>query len=808
MNTVVRRFALGSATVSLLLVALVFPIVASTYVVNSTADAPDADVGDGVCAAANGACTLRAAIMQANFTTGPDTITVPPGLYLLTRPGDDDAAVLGDLDITDDLTIQGAGSSLTIVDGNGAVTGDRVFQILSSAKETSLSGLTIRNGKKITNTFDSGGGLYWTGGGGHLRLSNVIVEGNAAHYGGGIYLDYASSGGDVTLDNLVLRANSATTAAGGGMVVALNGPLMAFALRNSQVYSNTAFQGGGIYLQSSFQPFALYSATIAGSQIYSNTAGHGAGIDNDSGNADNPLLLSDSYLHHNNSASLAGGIENNGGLSILRSTLDSNIAATQGGGIYNNDNGLVEITQSTLSANTAQFGGGIFIESFIYTKTLASVVNSTLSGNTASHQGAGLYANGGRAQFYNATIAANQIIVPTGSSYPAMGGGLLITPNFGINAIITVQNTLIGDNSLRVGMNAPVPDDCYGTVRFQGYNLIETLSNCAFENPSVGDITGKDPLLGPLQLNGGSTQTQALLPGSPAINAANSNAPARDQRNYIRPDAPDIGAFEFNGTIPNSLGNISTRGFVGTGNNVLIGGLIIAGGGAKQVILRALGPTLAPFNVPGVLANPILELHDSTGALITTNDDWGSAPNAAAISASGYAPPNSHESAILTGLTPGNYTAIVKGANNTTGVALVEGYDLDGSTTASTFGNISTRGFVQTGDNVMIAGVIVKGPDSENVIIRGLGPTLSQFGVTNVLANPFLDLRDANGNPLMTNNNWKDTQQAQIQASGYAPPHDAESAILTTLAPGNYTAILSGVGNTTGNALVEVYSLN
>ena len=108
----------------------------------------------------------------------------------------------------------------------------------------------------------------------------------------------------------------------------------------------------------------------------------------------------------------------------------------------------------------------------------------------------------------------------------------------------------------------------------------------------------------------------------------------------------------------------------------------------------------------------------------------------------------------------------------------------------------------------MIAGVIVKGPDSENVIIRGLGPTLSQFGVTNVLANPFLDLRDANGNPLITNNNWKDTQQAQIQASGYAPPNDAESAILTTLAPGNYTAILSGVGNTTGNALVEVYTLN
>ena len=308
---------------------------------------------------------------------------------------------------------------------------------------------------------------------------------------------------------------------------------------------------------------------------------------------------------------------------------------------------------------------------------------------------------------------------------------------------------------------------------------------------------GQDPLLAPLQNNGGPTQTHALMSGSPAINAANANAPARDQRNYIRPDAPDIGAFEFGGTIPAFLSNISTRGFVGTGNNMLIGGLIISGGGSKQVILRALGPTLGqpPFNVPGALANPILELHDSTGALITTNDDWGSAPNAAAISASGYAPPNGKESAILTSLTPGNYTAIVKGGNNTTGIALVEGYDLDGSTTASTFGNISTRGFVQTGANVMIAGVIVKGPDSEDVIIRGLGPTLSQFGVTNVLADPTLELRDTNGNLISSNDNWKDTQQTQIQATGLAPPNVKESAIDATLSPANYTAILRGKNN-------------
>ena len=188
------------------------------------------------------------------------------------------------------------------------------------------------------------------------------------------------------------------------------------------------------------------------------------------------------------------------------------------------------------------------------------MVNSTISGNTASHEGAGLYANGGRVQFYNATIAANQIIVPVGNVYPAMGAGLLITPNFGTNAIVTLQNTLIGDNSLHAGLNAPVADDCYGRVRALGYNLIETLSHCGFENPSVGDITGKDPVLWPLQFNGGSTRTQALLHDSPAIDAgrptgctAAAGAPIlTDQRGFRRPlgGRCDIGAFEYS---PNAL---------------------------------------------------------------------------------------------------------------------------------------------------------------------------------------------------------------------------------------------------------------
>ena len=260
-----------------------------------------------------------------------------------------------------------------------------------------------------------------------------------------------------------------------------------------------------------------------------------------------------------------------------------------------------------------------------------------------------------------------------------------------------------------------------------------------------------------------------------------------------------------------ALNNISTRGFVGTGNNVMIAGLIVSGSSPKRVLLRALGPTLgrAPFNIPGALANPTLELHAANGALITSNDNWTDSADVDEIRASGYVPPDNLEAAILRTLNPGSYTAIVRGANTTTGVALIEGYDLN-PIAPSRFGNISTRGFVQTGNNVMIAGLIVQGPENQQVLVRGLGPTLAQppFNLTNVLGNPFLDLRDAQGTRILANDNWKSSQQGQIAATGLAPPFDVESAILTTLAPGNYSAILSGVNSATGNALIEAYALN
>ena len=185
-----------------------------------------------------------------------------------------------------------------------------------------------------------------------------------------------------------------------------------------------------------------------------------------------------------------------------------------------------------------------------------------------------------------------------------------------------------------------------------------------------------------------------------------------------------------------------------TGNSVLIGGFIVGGSGNKDVLLRALGPTLTQFGVNGVLGDPTLELRDGSGALIMSNDNWKS-DQQAAISATGLAPPNDVESAIRHTFTPGSYTAIVRGKNNTTGVALVEAYDLDNGET-TTLTNISTRGFVDVGQNAMIGGFI-SGNGIVRVIVRVLGPTLSQFNVPNVLADPTLELRDVNGTLLASN---------------------------------------------------------
>lgn len=255
----------------------------------------------------------------------------------------------------------------------------------------------------------------------------------------------------------------------------------------------------------------------------------------------------------------------------------------------------------------------------------------------------------------------------------------------------------------------------------------------------------------------------------------------------------------------NALANLSTRLQVGTANNVAIAGFIITGNIAKHVVVRGLGPSLAPLGVQGALSDPVLELYDAAGNLLLGNNDWQDAQGQALRDAN-LAPANDLESAILATLAPGAYTAILRGNSNATGIGLVEVYDLQPGA-ASKLGNLSTRGPVGSGQNVMIGGTIVTGPDSAQVMFRALGPSLAAAGIQNPMSDPMLELFDANGAKISANNNWKDTQPGVIAGAGLAPTNDLESALLADLLPGNYTAVVSGVNGGTGIALVEAYHL-
>ncbi len=268
------------------------------------------------------------------------------------------------------------------------------------------------------------------------------------------------------------------------------------------------------------------------------------------------------------------------------------------------------------------------------------------------------------------------------------------------------------------------------------------------------------------------------------------------------------------GTATAKLLNVSARLQVGVADQVAISGFIIGGTATKEVLLRAIGPSLAQEGVAGPLEDPFLELHDSSGAIIASNDNWettlmGGAitmDQAATIRATTIAPTDPAESAILVDLTPGAYTAIMRGVNGGTGVGLAEVYDLNQESPAL-IENLSTRGFVQTGTNILIGGFIIGGSEMATVVVRAIGPSLIQAGISNALADPTLELHDANGALLASNDNWADTQESEIQASGLAPTNPLESAIESTLAPGNYTGIVAGKNGGIGVGLVEVYKV-
>lgn len=251
---------------------------------------------------------------------------------------------------------------------------------------------------------------------------------------------------------------------------------------------------------------------------------------------------------------------------------------------------------------------------------------------------------------------------------------------------------------------------------------------------------------------------------------------------------------------------------VQTGDNVGIAGFIITGSAPKQVTVRGLGPSLAAFDVANPLADPVLELHGPSGFTTIINDNWRDSQEGC-LGTPALRPTNDLESAICgVTLDPGVYTALLRGKNNGTGNGLVEVYDVD-QAAASKLANISTRAFVKTGHDIVIAGFILGGNGADaRIVVRGIGPSLADFGVPNPLADPTLELRDNNGTLLRANNDWQDNAappgpDPELIGAGLAPTNNLESAFVATLPPGQYTALLAGANNGTGIGLVEVYDL-
>ncbi len=445
------------------------------------------------------------------------------------------------------------------------------------------------------------------------------------------------------------------------------------------------------------------------------------------------------------------------------------------------------------------------------------------------------------ATHYASSIAA------TSTNYPAMGQRLRLKAGFAIPGNWTVEEkavllalkkygAIVADNGNFFSVSV-CPDNRFSSSAFNHLSTIDISifeviqTTCHGEGPrSVGAPSvdaGPDQFLEwPTSISlsgsvndpsGRASTLWKVYAGPDGVSFSNANqgvttatitAPGTYTFMLSADDATHAIAYDavvVRVTGHNALANISTRVQVGAASNVAIAGFVVTGNTAKQVVVRGLGPSLAAAGVQGALSDPLLELYDASGNLLATNNDWQQT-QAQALRDADLAPSNDLEAAILATLAPGAYTAILRGNGNTTGIGLVEVYDLQSSAT-SKLGNLSTRGRVGSAQNVMIGGTIVTGSDPARVVFRALGPSLGAVGIQNPISDPQLDLFDANGAKTSSNNNWKDSQQVAIAGVGLAPLSDLESAILTDLAPGNYTAVVSGVNGASGIALVEAYHL-
>ena len=677
--------------------------------------------------------------------------------------------------------------SVTYLDGGSMTLGSTTIGPVNPADRNNTTGLFLRNKSakvpantvtlRVTLTMTRTSGAFNDGYADSLSvvLRAPTVVTTTADSGPGSLRAALAIGNVITFDSNVFAANSTPH------IISLASALPALS-------ANVQIIGPGA------KALTVRRSTAAGTPNFPVfTVDSGAPVDLN-GVRPNVTISGLTIANGNVPSGNGGGIFNHTGqLTVTNCGINGN-AASQGGGIFTDAHTVCVVRGSTINANTATFAAAM--ETY---NSSSSLINCTISGNSTQTHDILVYGEADSALMLvsNCTIVSSLAIETQ-------------THHTGSTADVNLDNTILfsttsGKNLVSTG----------GSFHSNDYNLSNRDDSANLN--MAHDRNNTDPTLGPLQDNGGGTLTQALLPGSLAIDKGNSIQTTTDQRGAPRffddPNSAsgggnnsDIGAFEFQGVPPVVLANISGRLPVGTGDNALFAGFIVSGYQPKRVIIRAIGPSLG---VAGRLADPTLDLFDSEGVLVQTNDNWKDSPDKQAIIDSTVAPTNDLESAIVATLpasVPGSrYTAVVRGTGNATGIGVVEVYDLD-RTVDSKLANISNRGFVQTGDNALFAGNIVLGQVSQKVIIRAIGPSIPLAGV---MADPTLELRDANGGLLESNDNWVDSPNKQAIIDSTIPPsNNLESAIVRTLSPASYTAIVRGAHNSTGIAVVEVYALN
>jgi CSLREA domain-containing protein len=746
------------------------------------------------------------------------------------------------------LTITAGSAPQNGANNAGTATGNTGGGIFNASTLTIADSVVTNNQTSLSQGMGYGGGIFNNG---SLTITNSAITNNqtspseSAGFGGGIansgslLIKGSTLSGNKVGDNPTAAYFSSPTGGGGGGAIysssgnvtivnsTLSGNRAGKGATSTNSFNGDGGDGGAIYYRGS--TLIIVNSTVSG-----NRAGDGGGSGAQMGNA-----------------GLGGGIVNIGTATIMNCTITANQAGDgavaisdygSGGGIFNN--GTLTILGNIIAGNSTvavgavgpdiRGGGSGNVKSDGY-NLIQDPSGATITPNpNAGPDMTGvdprlgpLGDNGGPTQTHlllpgsPAIDAGNPSALPpdtydlnnngnTSEPLPVdqRGFARLVNSKFDIGAIeVSYSISATAGTPQSTAIYSAFPTNLQATA--EESNMARSGLTVTFTAPSSGP-SGTFP--------GGSTTATATtdsngIATAPTFIANNIVGGPYTVSATIGTGLPTAEFSLTNTPVPTPAQalNISTRLMVQTGDKVMIGGFIVTGNASKPVVLRGLGPSLVNSGMPPVevLNDPVLELHGPDGALITANDNWKDSPQRSQIEGTVYQPTDDRESVIVATLSPGNYTAILTGKNQTTGVGLVEVYDHD-TTVDSSLANMSTRGFVQTADNVMIGGFMLgNNPANARIAVRGIGPSLTSFGLSNVLADPTLDLHDANGTIMVSNDNWTDdpVSAAQLTANGLALKDPRESGIFMSLPPGGFTAVLAGKNGGVGIGLVEIYNL-